>query len=134
MKKIEKNLERISSNISNVLHKIRESTESTSSELFFSFPCQKKLKKPWGQGWVETKLLELNHFLDKKKITKWTAILNWEALVWYKNLSIKTLLKNCPIFFVCNRSRPLPLLPKSVASGVYRLSSNNSENTVVFLV
>ena len=27
---------------------------------------QKMLKKPWGQGWVATKLLELKHFLVPK--------------------------------------------------------------------
>ena len=43
-----------------------ESTESTSSECFFYFPCQKKLKKPWRQGRVEAKLLELKHLLDQK--------------------------------------------------------------------
>ena len=42
-----------------------ESTESTSSERFLYFPCQKKLKKSWEQSWVETKLLELKHLLDQ---------------------------------------------------------------------
>ena len=32
----------------------------------FTFHVKKKLKKPWGQGWVETKLLELKYLLDKK--------------------------------------------------------------------
>ena len=85
-----------------------ESTESTLSELFFYFPCQKKLKKPWGQGWVETKLVELNHLLDQKKIAKWKATLNRGALVYYENLPTETHLKKRPIFFVYNRN---PLSP-----------------------
>ena len=43
-----------------------ESTESTSSEYIFCLSCQKKLKKPWRQGSVVTKLLELKHLLDSK--------------------------------------------------------------------
>ena len=42
-----------------------ESTEWTLSEPFFYFPCDKKLKKSWGQCWVKTKLLELKHLLDQ---------------------------------------------------------------------
>ena len=34
----------------------------------FTFHAKIYLKKPWGQGWVETKLLELKHLLDKKKL------------------------------------------------------------------
>ena len=32
----------------------------------FTFHAKIYLKKPWGQGWVETKLLELKHLLDQK--------------------------------------------------------------------
>ena len=47
-------------------HTKGESTLSTSPEHLFYFPYQKTLKKPLGQGWVETKLLELKHLLNKK--------------------------------------------------------------------
>ena len=52
--------------ICQMCYKKWELTESTSSEPFYYFPCQKKLKKPCGQGWMKTKLLELKHLLDQK--------------------------------------------------------------------
>ena len=98
----------ITEGICQIRHTKYESTDSTSSELFFYFPYQKKLKKPWGQGWVETKLVELNHLLDQKKIAKWKATLNRGALVYYEKLPTETHLKKRPIFFVYNRN---PLSP-----------------------
>ena len=51
--------------MSNVPCKVRIN-RLTLPEHFFYFLCQKKLKKPWGQGWMKTKLLELKHLLDQK--------------------------------------------------------------------
>ena len=70
----------------------------------------KKLKKPWGQGWVETKLLELKHWLDKK-IRQMKKSKDF-SLLW------KLANKNLAIFFVWSVTT-LSCLPNSAASGVF---------------
>ena len=78
--------------------------------LLLSMP--KKLKKPWGQGWAETKLLELKHLSDQKNLP------NWRALACYENLPIKTHLKELATFFFFILTPPPPP-PKSVTPRVY---------------
>ena len=70
--------------------------------------------------WTET-------FVRSKEFAKWKTTLNQGTLACYENLPIKTHLKKNVQSFLRVTVTLLP--PKSVASGVYRLSSNNSENT-----
>ena len=110
--------------MSNVLCKLR-STESTSSERFFYFLCQKEFKKPWGQGWVETKVLELKHLLDQKKNRqmKNTLKLRYFSLLWKLANIIKSHYKKREIFFVT------PLPPN--ASGVYTAFSEITQKILI---
>ena len=93
--KFEKNFERISShhwsNMSNVSYKVRINRINIVRALLL-LSMSKKLRKPWEQDWVKTKLLELKHLLDKK-IAKWKTILNQGTLFSYENLPIKSHLK-----------------------------------------
>ena len=64
LEKFEKTFERIS-DMSNVPYKVRiNRINIVWTLLLLSNP--KKLKKPSGKGWVETKLLGLKHLLDQK--------------------------------------------------------------------
>ena len=66
--------------------------------LFFYFPCQKKVKKAWGQGWVE-KITWTETFFRSIKFVKWKTTWNRGTLASYEKLPIKTTLKKYAIFF-----------------------------------
>ena len=127
MEKFEKNFERISSHhwsdMSNVPYKVRIDRINIVRALLL-LSMSKKLKKPWGQGWVETKLLALKHWLDKKIRQMKNHLKSKDfSLLW------KLANKNVAIFFVCNRNRPSPPPQLSRFRSLHRLSSNNWENT-----
>ena len=100
-----------------------ESTEWTSPECFFYFPCQKSeaLRTRFNGNkinWTET-------FVRSKQVAKWKTTLNLGTLACYENLPIKTHLKKaCNLFL---RVSPFPQISRF--RSLHRLSSNNSENT-----
>ena len=89
-----------------------ESTESTSSECFFYFPCQKKVKEALKTRSSGSKITWTETFVRSKKFAKWKTTLNRGTLVCYEKLPIKTHLKNnVQSFFVCNRNPTTPHPP-----------------------
>ena len=69
--------------------------------------------------WTET-------FVRSKKLAKWKTTLNRRALACYENLPIKTHLKKCAIFFVCNHNPPSSQI-SHFRSLHHLFSNNNSE-------
>ena len=95
-----------------------ESTEWTSSERFFYFPCQNLFKEALRTRLSGNKITWTETFVRSKKFAKWKTTLNRGTLACYENFPIKTHLKKKNMqSFLCDTVTLLP--PDSVASGVY---------------